>query len=223
MAILKTNPLGQLSGRVGNIVFRNVNGKTIISQRPVYSEHPLSSKEKLRRSKFTTAVRFAKEVNQHPLLHQIWELSYRTPWNTILKLNLPKVSQFIPTTENIIVPSGGFPVSIVYDKISTKSIKFHIIDFPAEFSITCTPLEIIALNCWINPFNRKEKPFIIEATSQKYPIANIIKGSSLTLSDRYTYESVSDIYKNKIIYFVLILASSTRDKIIYSETISLEI
>jgi len=222
MAILKTNPLGQLSGRVGNIVFRVVNGKTIVSQRPFYSEHPLSSKEKIRRSKFTTAVRFAKEVNQLPLLHDIWKLSYRTPWHNILKLNAAKVSEFIPTTENIIVPPGGFPVSIVYEKISTKSIKFHFIDFPAEFSISCNSLEIIALNCWINPFNRKEKPFIIEATSQKYPVANIINGSSLTLSDKYTYESVSDIYKNKIIYFVLILVPSTRDKIIYSETISVE-
>jgi len=227
MAILKNSGLGNFSGRVGEMVFRVVNGKTIISQRPVYTPHPLSPQEILARGKFGTSQKFSKEVNSNPHLKPIWKSAFKNSWTSICKFNLAHVSQYTPTPQNIIVPPGGFPLLVVYDKISLKSFAFHLFDLPVEFSPPPLSIDIVCLNCWFDPVNPKESdPFIIESTYQTIPVDKFLQGSSYLVSDRYTFESVSNIYRHKIYYFTLLAQSGDEmlnNKLLYSETVSLEV
>jgi hypothetical protein len=67
MARVKTNPLLEgLSGKVGNLVFKNYASGTIISSRPDRSKVILSADQKESNSKFKHAVAFARAVLKDP-------------------------------------------------------------------------------------------------------------------------------------------------------------
>ena len=121
MAILKNNQFGALSGKLGKMVFRQVHGKTIVSCLPDRSNIPVSADQKKQNNKFTVAVRFAVAVNNHPRLRELWHRgTYRgsAPYRRIFAANIKSVSETGPTTENIIVPPGGFPAEVRFDAIS---------------------------------------------------------------------------------------------------------
>lgn len=67
MAILKSNFLfGGISGRVGNVVFRQKNGKTVVCQRPARGKKKPSNKQLAHQQRFKEAAEFAKEELQDP-------------------------------------------------------------------------------------------------------------------------------------------------------------
>ncbi|MHC1736631.1 MAG: hypothetical protein AB9882_01320 [Ignavibacteriaceae bacterium] len=226
MAILKNNQFGALSGKLGNMVFRQVHGKTIVSSLPDRSNTPVSAVQKKQNNKFAVAVRFAVAVNNHDRLRALWQYRGSAPYRRIFAANIKCVSETGPTTENIIVPPGGFPVAVSYDAISRIGLTLRlsdISDFPCDSGLP-EQIGIAALHCWMNPVNPKEKPFYIESFYREYPTVRIVKGSQLKLSDKYAYESVADIYRSKIVYFAIILPDpSIPGKYIHSETVAVEV
>ncbi len=74
MARVKTNALLQgVSGKVGNIVFKNYASGTVISSRPDRSKVKLSIIQKKSNSKFKKAVAFAKGVLADPAKRKAYE------------------------------------------------------------------------------------------------------------------------------------------------------
>lgn len=73
MAILKTNPLfSNLSGKVGGVVFRQRNGKTIMTHAPL-KRSIQTEKQKAHQEKFRNATMYAKVALMDPELSKIYE------------------------------------------------------------------------------------------------------------------------------------------------------
>jgi hypothetical protein len=70
---IKIFPIEILSGRVGDICFRQVNGRTIACKRPDRSNTKLTENQKKQRSKFTDAIAWAKEQLTDPAVKDRYE------------------------------------------------------------------------------------------------------------------------------------------------------
>ena len=55
-----------LSGKVGQFIFRTVNGKTVMTSIPKMSDVPVSKKQAEARSRFKKAHAYAKAINEDP-------------------------------------------------------------------------------------------------------------------------------------------------------------
>jgi hypothetical protein len=111
MAELKSSVIGELSGTVANIIFRNRNGKTVAYSRSGNHKSSRSLKAKKAQSNFAVTVKLAKSVNSVPALKEIWTASKLPGVNSFQKLiknNSRRVSQGSLTVSNIITPPGQF-------------------------------------------------------------------------------------------------------------------
>ena len=72
---LVTNFLFQgLSGKVGNVVFKQRRGKTYVEPMPVYNkDRILTQKELDVRAKFAKAVAYARKAMSDPVLHEVYK------------------------------------------------------------------------------------------------------------------------------------------------------
>lgn len=71
------NILSAMRGRVGNLVFRRVGDKTIVSQRPVRKNETQSPRQIANRAKFAAASRYAKEALKNPHILKRYEVIAR--------------------------------------------------------------------------------------------------------------------------------------------------
>lgn len=113
MAILKNSPLnfpeGAIHGKVGGLIFRQVNGKTVISLKP--ASHKASQKPECvaARNKFKTLSTFATFLNRIPVIKNLWTATRSTgssARNRMIKYNYAKAEEKIPTSGNTITPPG---------------------------------------------------------------------------------------------------------------------
>jgi len=72
MAIVTLKGLGNISGRVGNIVFRRINGKTFISARAGSYKIPNTKEAIDRRLRFGITASLATSINKDELLKELW-------------------------------------------------------------------------------------------------------------------------------------------------------
>jgi hypothetical protein len=73
MAILKTNPLfSNLSGKIGGVVFRQRNGKTVMTHAP-RKRSTQTEKQKAHRENFRHATMYAKTALMEPELSKLYE------------------------------------------------------------------------------------------------------------------------------------------------------
>jgi hypothetical protein len=122
--------LGIPEGKIGDYVFRIINGKPFASSRPKKYNASQSESAKANRGKFGITIQFAKYVNSIPELSQIWKLAKikgSTSFNKLVKYNIKSINDGFLTTSNIITPnlSTSFAgmKNISFDGIT---IKFNI-------------------------------------------------------------------------------------------------
>ncbi|MCX6157162.1 MAG: hypothetical protein WCK13_04315 [Ignavibacteriota bacterium] len=109
MARAVKKPLGGVRGRVGDVIYRYMNGRTFIS---VYNDEvnisysPNSIKN---RSKFGTTIKFAKAVNSVNDLNKIWNFSSepgRSAYTKIFKSNHLSIQPDLVSPHSKITPVG---------------------------------------------------------------------------------------------------------------------
>ena len=109
MAIRKINPLGPVSGKIGNTVSRMRYGKEVVYTKPSSYNVSYSDSAVSGRSKFAVTVKLAKLVNSVPELAEVWKVAKLPGTNSYQKLikhNAKLVSGSGLTLKNIITPSG---------------------------------------------------------------------------------------------------------------------
>lgn len=68
------SPLNGMGGTIGkDLVFRTVNGETIVSQKPVFNPKKTTRAQKQTRSRFAQASLFAKKVTRDPLKKEYYK------------------------------------------------------------------------------------------------------------------------------------------------------
>lgn len=109
LAEVKETIFGELSGKVGTSVFRVMNGKQFVSERPDKYKPTKSKALKAARFKFGLTVGFAKFINSQPVLKQIWMdagISGINTYQKLIKCNVKLTGEKSLTIKNIISPPG---------------------------------------------------------------------------------------------------------------------
>lgn len=141
MAVVKGSSLGGYSGRIGNLVYRIVKGKTRVSIRPPKYNASYSAKAKRARRDFSASVKIAKAVILIPAIKMIWnnpEIEGFSAYHKIIKTNSALVKDGNLTTKNIITPEGLYlEISSLTIQDDTLNVEFKFpestgIKFPAE-------------------------------------------------------------------------------------------
>ncbi len=109
MALVESNPIFQIKGRVGRYVIKKFNGKRVISLRPVHYKKTKSRVALKLQSNFAAVICFAKHINSIQNLVSICNTSSIkgfSAYHKIIKSNL-KITKFGElTAQNIIVPDS---------------------------------------------------------------------------------------------------------------------
>jgi len=124
MARLINPTLGGVKGKIGNLVFRNMYGKTFIYSRPVKytpSSDPASIN---RRKKFALVASFTKCVNSVFSIKSIWKSAFpdASPFNSILKHIFPFFSNSGPNENLTLTPDTGFTANKFSQSLSLSGI-----------------------------------------------------------------------------------------------------
>ncbi len=113
MALL-TSSLGNLSGKIGNLVFKVMNGKTYVSKAPG-KRKAITDPAKLRHAiKFGTTGKIASAINSVPELQDIWKMEFKTKNGVFTKIFKSIYRQMTGNDFNqsgSIMPGHGFPVN----------------------------------------------------------------------------------------------------------------
>lgn len=111
MAQLNTMILGEVNGKLGNLVFRQINGKTYVSNRPRNYKPTKSQTAKKVRGSFAAASKLASLVNADKTISEVWKaakIGGNDPYHKIIKYNTRLVKEGSLTEKNKITPDGLF-------------------------------------------------------------------------------------------------------------------
>ena len=218
MAKLNKKIVGNLSGKVGDVVFRNINGKTFAI--PFKGSNKISNSPACvnNRKRFASAIAFSKLVNSFSDLNKIWRTSSLTGYtgfNKIMKINLPLFLNNLPTVHNVISPPG-FNIKIDNFSFSPQLLS---VDFTPSKTFNKTFIVNIIIFLF-EPHNKKYiPPFIyIPKTLELSGISKSVS-SSFALSFSIDESRIISKYSTSIIYFSL--SHTTSAPIIFSDSTSL--
>ena len=126
MATLKKTVLGRLSGAVGDVVFRELNGKNFVGLRAL-SFVPGSDQSSVeRRSKFYLSTQLASTINSNFRLRSLWLRSIpsgKNVYNHLIKSNYSNLLYNNVGDLVKIVPGFGFSISSKGITISDTSVQ----------------------------------------------------------------------------------------------------
>jgi hypothetical protein len=111
MGRLLGNPFGSISGKVGDYVYKNVNGKTIVCKLPSKRTTPRTKQELEQQSKFALIGKIAKKINSIAILKHFWKPTYnngQSSYNAIFKNNYNLLNIKDLSGPILMAPSGGF-------------------------------------------------------------------------------------------------------------------
>jgi hypothetical protein len=226
MAQLKGSALGNLSGRLGNLVARIVAGRTILAIMPSsYTVNQSPHLVEIRR-KFTCSVSFAKAVITLSALKEIWrgvKESGMSVFNYVVKNNFALISADKPTTGNIITP-GGFAPPVQSANVEPENVAIELVALNTVSVFTPEEKNLSAngLICYYNPSDPADKPFAITTINAELAHYDVTAPYTLNIPLNVLQQAMAGKYSNSILYFTV--ASKTDDGIIvqYSATYSLD-
>jgi hypothetical protein len=111
--------IGEISGTLGNFVYRRRNGKVIVSARPV-RRAPISEGEKARHRIFGTITKVSSAINGNSILKMLWPK--KRSYAEICKINFKLTNPALPNYFPKIIPGNGYQVNDANINLSEKGI-----------------------------------------------------------------------------------------------------
>ncbi len=157
MALVNNAILGEVSGKMGNKVFRRMNGKTFVSERPQNYKPAKTPEARKVRSSFGMSVLLAKKLITESELKEIWSaarIEGSNSYHRIIIHNSKQIYDGSLTARSKITPDGLF---LSIDSAALENEVLHLVlncpaennlDFPASLFLlyysgkTNTPLVI---------------------------------------------------------------------------------
>ena len=213
MAQVSGNVIGNLSGKLGNLSARTVNGKTVLAARPSsfnVSQDPAVVET---RQKFSVTATFSKGVLALSTLEEIWKRIKETGmsvFNTIFKNNFAYSAIDKPTVGNIITPDGfAFPLAtaeVAADKITTELPALNTLSVftPEEINLSANALVVFH-----DPTNPDDPAFQIISLSKEVANFNFAQVYNLQIDFNVLQVAVASKYTKNILY----LAVATKDAV----------
>jgi hypothetical protein len=127
MANLSKKVLGAISGAVGDLVFRQKNGKNFIATRPASFVPGKDEASVNRRNKFRFTTKLSSQINEIPELYQVWD-DYSTiaPFSNMVKSNYPFVDPDGEPGDFRLVPHKGFNTRTAAISLSDQELQVEI-------------------------------------------------------------------------------------------------
>ncbi len=222
MAILNGNVIGNLSGRLGNLSARTVEGKTIMAARPSSFNVNYSPAVLEIRQKFSVTVALAKSILTLAVLVAIWKSvkgSGISVFNTIFKSNFAYSAVGKTTVDNIITP-GGFSLPVDNAAVAVDKVTASILALNTESVFTPEEVNLSAnaVVCFTDPTNPDDEPYQIISLSKEVENFNFTQAYDLQIDFDTKQKLIAAKYTKNILY--LVVASKTADgKVVqYSST-----
>ena len=230
MVRIKNRILGIPEGKLGNVVYRTMNGKTFASSRPANYNSSHSPKAKLNRNRFGIAIEFAKYVNSIPTLKNIWKsakIKGTTSFNRIVKYNSKCIGEKSPTKNNIITPYENVPsknlFSFHYQSLNFSQeagmIKIVLPDKSGGFEYNLD-YNLTFVFMLLDPKRKSDKYFLLDHMELTYNITQDLAEINIDLDKSFLPKL--NKYKKLVIYFSSSHEVGGRLKYIWSNTIAME-
>ncbi len=223
MAILSGSPIGLWRGKLGNMVGRIMDGRTILSMRPD-SFHVNNSPEMVEiRKKFAVTLSFVSNMLKLSAIHEIWEKlkeSRMTVYNYAFKKNYRLSSSDKPTVDNLLTPIDGFPITVTAAAVGETAVTGQIaalesvlITTPEDF--TYNPNVLI---CFYNPVDPNDAPYQIVTAKGIPQLMDTINPITISVPLNVVQQNIAAKYENSTLYIALVTQNEAGKVIQYSAT-----
>lgn len=225
MAKLKKNILGQVTGALGEVVFKQFNGENYMATRPDSFMPGVDPESIARRSRFALAIRLARAINQSERLKSIW--SIKTPagvsvFNYIFKRNYPFVSPSGVSDGAMLIPDVGFGVTVSAVNLTSTGLTVDIsaIGTNAEIITASEPnISMIAVLFLSNPADPLQPAYnylTLESGNLSTTLNTALSFSALLTSQE---TQLFNLYQDQKAFFVLTTLDASGAVVHYSSTV----
>lgn len=224
MAILHNINKEILTGKAGNIVFKNYNGKNVMCQKPSSYRMSHSRTAVEGRNKFKVTAHLSTAVSALPDLKSIWK-TVKDPGctihQTICKYNYAKSSASKPTADNIITPGGAkLPVtaaSVEADKISASVSAMNALPIYTEKAAN---LSFNAVVCFIDPVNENTADYEFISCTKEIAGFDFNQAYELQIDFYMKQKLIASKYSRYILYLCAASKSIDGELVKFSATYS---
>lgn len=221
MAIVNGNVLGNLSGKLGNLSARTVDGRTVLAARPSSfnaSQEPAVLEV---RQKFSITAKFASAILALSSLVSIWKKVRNVAssvFNEVFQSNFAYSSIEKPTEQNIIAPEG-FPLQIAVAAVAADKITatIPILNTASVFGADEVNLSANAIVCYYDPAKAEDEPFKIISLSKEVAAHNFAQTYDLEIDLNATQKNTAAKYQHSILY-VCVVTKTAEGKVVQNSS-----
>ncbi len=217
MAIVNGNVLGNLSGKLGNLSARTVDGRTVLAARPSSFNASQDPAVLQVRQKFSVTAKFASAILALTSLVSIWKKVRNVAssvFNEIFQSNFAYSSIEKPTEQNILAPEG-FPLQISSAAVAADKITatLPILNTSSVFGADEVNLSANAIVCYHDPANAEDEPFKIISLSKEIVAHNFAQTYDLEIDLNATQKNTAAKYQHSILY-VCVVTKTAEGKVV---------
>jgi hypothetical protein len=222
MARLSKSVLGEISGKMGNLVIRKMNGQEFVSQRP--AKYKKTKKKIPGRQKMQSAVQFSRTVNSSEKLKIIWgksKIKATNSYHKLIKHSLENADTGSLTIKNKITPGG---ISLSFSDFLFENGKLNVTIANRDKgtrSITGNNFSVYILFYFYELIVKRIDGSILKLIKQDF--AALAESNFLFNYDtsKLNQKALKN-YKKCIVYFAMVSNKTNTKTLIYSDTIAEE-
>jgi hypothetical protein len=208
MAIVNGNVIGNLSGKLGNLSARTVDGRTILAARPSSFNASQDPAVLAVRQKFSVTAKLASAILALTSLVSIWKKVRNVAssvFNEVFQSNFANSSIDKPTEQNIIVPDG-FPLQITTAAVAADKVTatLPILNASSVFGADEVNVSANALVCYYDPTNEADEPFKIISLSKEVSAYNFAQTYELEIDLNALQKNTAAKYQHSILYVCVV-------------------
>lgn len=228
MARLKKKVLGQVSGAVGDIVFRERYGNNYLGMRPDSFIPGTTAADYQRRQRFALAAKTGVSINSASKLKSLWAgvtPSGLSTFNNIVKVNYRFVTSTDITNQLQLVPDNGFGVAITDNNVDRVRVRVTIdpIGSNAGINVTLEPnIMMSGLVFLSNPIEQTTEAYSLLSVSSVPQATNLITPLTFDADLTNQQQQTFDKYQITKTFVVLITLDAIGNPVHYSSTALLQ-
>lgn len=222
VAIVKGSVLGNLSGKLGNLSARIVEGRTILAARPSSFNASQDPAVVAIRNKFAVTGNLVKVFLSLSALYEIWmkvKTAGMTVYNYAFKNNFAYSSAVKPTDQNIITP-GGFALPVQAATVDADSVSVQLLALNTASVFTPEEVNLSAngVLCYFNPINPEDPEYQITSVNAEIAAYNFTQPHTVDIPLNVLQQAVAAKYQNSILFFIVASKNAEGKIVQYSAT-----
>jgi hypothetical protein len=224
MAQLKKQVLGTISGAVGDVLFRVMNGNTYVGTKPSSFMPGMDTASINRRMRFSMATKFARSVNSVPELKAIWKNvtpSRLSQYNMMVKINYHNVQHNSVSNLIKLVPEIGFELNVSSIDITPVRLRVDIDSVASNAGINPATeqfFKLVGVFHLSNPVNEQNAPHVfMRIISEDTPI-DLENPVNYQIPFLNQVSQLVDQYQDRKAFLTLLTLDINKNPVHYSNT-----